>query len=219
MVERVLRKLVSYTCISQSAGVQFEMKQLQTTNSIATPRTLSLMYLPPLRVLSINQHTLQCHKVRDLQKEEHTMFLETSPDFMAYCAAIKHFLVRQWIYQACLLFFFFFSLPQRSNSLKVLFTNLWLLFREHDESQNHSPVHKRPKCAFIQLTSVTVCVLYHLQLLGSSQFRQTTEQISQGQHKLCPRLCLSSLNSSLCWICLTVVNIACWFQLEDKHRC
>lgn len=52
---------------------------------------------------------------------------------MASCVVIKHFLDRQLIYQNCPLFFFF-SLPQRSNSLKVLFTNLCLLLSEENES-------------------------------------------------------------------------------------
>lgn len=98
------------------------------------PSPLSLMYLPPLRVLSISQHTRRCQEVRDLQKGERTVFLEMSLCFMAYCAAIKHLLGRQL---SILFFFFFFSLPQRSDSLKVLFTNLWLFLREEDESESH----------------------------------------------------------------------------------
>lgn len=69
------------------------------------------------------------------------MFLEMSLCFTAYCAAIKHLLGRQLIYQACLLLFFFFSLPQRSDPLKVLFTNL-SSSQGNDESENHSPAHK-----------------------------------------------------------------------------
>lgn len=58
------------------------------------------------------------------------MFPEMSKCCMP-CAAIRHLLGRQLIYRASV---FFFSLPQRSDSLKVLFTNLCLLLREDDES-------------------------------------------------------------------------------------
>lgn len=58
--------------------------------------------------------------------------------FMASCAVIKHLLGRQLICENCLLFFF--SFPQWSNSLKVLFTHLCLLVREENESDNHRPV-------------------------------------------------------------------------------
>lgn len=86
------------------------------------------------------------------------MFLEMSLCFMAYCAAIKHLLGRQLICQACLLllffFFFIFSLTQRSDSLKVLFTNLCLLLRDEDESENHSPACKCLKCACVRLIAL-----------------------------------------------------------------
>lgn len=162
------------------------------------PSPLSLMYLPPLRVLSISQRTRRCQEVRDLQKGERTVFLEMSLCFMASCAAIKHLLGRQLIYQACLLFFFF--LPS-SHSLRGQFPSrcclpICVFFSgKRNESENRIKCPK--KCARIRLMMCTACLF-------------TEIRVSVGLRKLGPRLHLSSPDSSLCRVCLTGVNIACW---------
>lgn len=142
------------------------------------PHPLTLMYLPPVRVLTINQHTWQCQEVRDLQKEEHTMFLEMSLCFMAYCAAIKHLLGRQLIYQACLLIF------SSSHSLRGQIPSrccLPICVSFSGKRMNHRitvlsiNVQSVP---FIRLIALTVCAFCLLQGLGSSQFGFKTELIS-----------------------------------------
>lgn len=145
------------------------------------------------------------------------MFPEMSLCFMAYCAAIKHLLGRQLIYQACLLFFSCSSHSLRGQIPSRCYLPI-CVFSRNRMNQNHSPARKRRKCACVRLLDLPVCAFYLLQGLRSSQFEYKKEEISQAQHRLRPRLHLSSLDSSL-WICLTGVNIACWFQLEDKHRC
>lgn len=94
-----------------------------------------------------------------LQKEECLVLPEMSLCFMAFCVAIKHLLGRQLIYQASLLF----PLPQRSNSLKVLFTNLRLFLRKETESENHSLDCKCLKCAHFR---VTVLIGHRLFCMG-----------------------------------------------------
>lgn len=92
-----------------------------------------------MRDLSINQNACQCQELRDLLKgRKSTVLLEMSLCFMACCGALKHLLEGRELSSLPPLFFIFlFSLPQRSNSLKVLFTKPCLL-RKEDESENQS---------------------------------------------------------------------------------
>lgn len=111
--------------LSISLRVRMQRKCVRPPAGVRDPRS-ALFQEHPLRLPPINQHIRLCQELRDLLKGKPSVFLEMTPGFIAYRAAIKHL---QGRLLSPLLSSLLPSLPplsplpHQSDSLEVLFTS------------------------------------------------------------------------------------------------
>lgn len=156
--------------------------------------------------MPINQHICLCQELRDLLKGKHSVFLEMTLCFIAYCAAIKHLLGRQLSH----LFF-----PAPHFLIGQIASRCCLPICVCREKR----MNQRRSCAEIVTIPRTVDSV-QLHISQGFEAYQFGWQSSSPGHR-CSRQHFAAAAASL----LDIFDwgkyslLVCWFELEHKHRC